>query len=72
MLECPVCNGLTSLHQFCHVCNSVLDDEGRVEDFLAPYAPYMELQTTVTCIHLLHCETCDTDLRYVVSLEGYK
>jgi len=69
-LECPLCNGMAQVRDRCPCCGHYLDDNGRIEDFFGPYAPYSEQdmgETSVDgfdlCVHLLACPECGYDLR---------
>ena len=70
---CPVCNGLEQLQAVCPHCGAPADDEGRLNDYLGPYAPYRDLDdVSLTngfndlaarqCIHVIYCQACgETD-----------
>ncbi|WP_127584815.1 hypothetical protein [Paenibacillus koleovorans] len=66
---CPVCNGMKSLNQHCPQCSRLLDDRGRVDDYLGDYSPYREIDdmkltngfadlANHTCVHALFCGGC--------------
>ncbi len=69
---CPVCNGLTTLHETCSNCQHHLDDYGRLDNIWGPYSPYREIDhlkmtngyidvENHSCIHLASCPVCGRD-----------
>jgi ribosomal protein L32 len=68
--ECPLCNGMARVNDICPHCGHGLDDNGRLEDFFGPYAPYgeqdmgeFEREEFDLCVHLLACPRCGYDIR---------
>ncbi|NLU36154.1 MAG: hypothetical protein GXX01_03910 [Clostridiales bacterium] len=65
---CPVCNGLYNKQVICSNCGALMDQAGRPEEYVEPYAPYMEKNTLLLnnaltaedsyCIHLYACPEC--------------
>lgn len=59
---CPLCNGLSRFNAPCAQCDSSLEDDGLVTDYIGPYSPYdlspRQIQDAVQCVHLLHCPNC--------------
>lgn len=73
MAVCPLCNSLKTLELYCPKCNKLLDDSGKVSDYLEPYNHYEEgdivkladgYPTTARenlCPHLMVCNDCGYD-----------
>jgi hypothetical protein len=66
---CPICNGLQSIAYPCPQCRTIMDDEGRIDDYLGPYSPYRSIDdlkltngfidlSTRQCVHTLSCPRC--------------
>ncbi|EOW9529999.1 hypothetical protein ACO11K_003771 [Bacillus cytotoxicus] len=82
MMICPLCNALDAQTYSCPTCQNVLQDYGKVVDYIDDYSAYMdqELLTAVDgltaqnseryCTHLFYCATCNTDTEMVVELRG--
>ncbi|NLC51389.1 MAG: hypothetical protein GX764_03670 [Firmicutes bacterium] len=73
MRICPLCNGLTEITYKCPRCNVPLKDNGRIEDFLDDYSPYLQQDLPngyagSTCTHLLYCPHCREDHRWEIPL----
>lgn len=67
-LDCPLCNGVSSITALCPACGHSLADGGRVENYLGPYSPYDSVVTASIsnlrkCVHLLYCSQCGWDER---------
>ena len=72
-MECPLCNGLTSLAYQCKRCHISMDDFGKVMDYYDDYSAYLETDIQKQtdgelhsveqhmCQHLLSCNQCGTD-----------
>ncbi len=72
-MECPLCNGLTSIAYSCKRCYINMDDYGKVMDYYDDYSAYLETdiqkQTDGNphsveqsiCKHLLSCSQCGND-----------
>lgn len=67
---CPLCNGILSIEIHCFKCNTLLEHQGKVTDFLDPYSHYNDndivkladgYQNTFKyqiCPHIFICPTC--------------
>ena len=67
---CPLCNGLDSQIIQCPNCQTIMEDNGKVTDFLDDYSAYMDIDimklfdgnpTSLEdhqCIHLYYCSSC--------------
>ncbi|NLX69794.1 MAG: hypothetical protein GX024_02655 [Clostridiales bacterium] len=67
---CPLCNGMTSVYEFCDKCGTRMSEEGRIEDIKGPYSSYMDIESFYNdldnniiigdylCVHLYYCERC--------------
>ncbi|SDM90230.1 hypothetical protein SAMN05518871_102522 [Psychrobacillus sp. OK028] len=74
MAMCPLCNSLKVLNINCPKCNNLLEDSGKVSDFLDPYGHYNDEETVKMgdgypntakdqiCPHLLVCNNCRYDV----------
>ena len=71
--ECPLCNALINVDENCPRCGSKMNDYGRVEDYFAPYNPYLDRDLVSMgepehqCIHLFACPDCGYDSRMVIN-----
>lgn len=71
--QCPLCNAFININENCPKCGKSMEDRGRVEDFFAPYNPYLDHRTVTMgqpphqCIHLFSCPHCGKDLRMVIN-----
>ena len=72
-LECPLCNALIDVKEYCPHCDHELMDWGRLEDYFDPYNPYLDIEKVTMgegshqCIHLFKCLECAYDTRITVS-----
>lgn len=64
-----MCNGLVNLSKKCARCGAVLEECGRVADYMGPYSAYEEGEGSVdevdSCAHLFACRECGWDQRVV-------
>ena len=72
-MECPLCNGLTSITYLCPDCQINMEDMGKVVDYYDDYSAYLDtdLQKKTDgyhhsaeqniCPHLLCCAQCAKD-----------
>lgn len=73
-MECPLCNGLTTIVYPCKAChNNYMDDFGKVMDYYDDYSAYLETDiqketdgdpqsvNLSICKHLLSCSQCGKD-----------
>ena len=71
--QCPLCNAFINVKENCPKCGKPMEDRGRVEDFFAPYNPYLDHETVTMgqpphqCIHLFYCPQCGRDLRMIIN-----
>ncbi|MBP2002083.1 hypothetical protein J2Z69_003140 [Paenibacillus shirakamiensis] len=74
---CYLCNGLAPLKLACPDCNCPLQDQGKMEDYIGPYSPYMntafisDLETmeyTGECEHRIQCTQCGEAFIYQVDM----
>lgn len=72
---CPVCNGFRSIREiFCPYCGTLMEDKGKLDNFLGSYSPYEEgpLLTSSdalqSCFHLIACSKCGCDCRMPIPL----
>ena len=73
MAICPLCNAFKELEMHCTLCGTLLDDSGKVSDFLDPYGHYNDEETVKMgdgylntardqiCPHLMSCKSCGHD-----------
>ncbi|MFJ8263856.1 hypothetical protein ACIQ4I_18270 [Rummeliibacillus sp. NPDC094406] len=73
MAICPVCNSLKVLEINCPNCGTLLENDGKVADFLDPYSHYEDEETVKMgdgypntakdqiCPHLMVCHNCGYD-----------
>ncbi|WP_026692633.1 hypothetical protein [Peribacillus kribbensis] len=73
MAMCPYCNGFEKLEKICTVCGTIMEDSGKVSDFLDPYGHYNDEETVKLgdgfprtaeddiCPHLVSCPECGHD-----------
>lgn len=70
MSYCAICNGTEKADTRCPACGTELDDYGRFNDFLGPYAPYRDIDDISMsngyrdaarhiCMHVLSCPACN-------------
>jgi len=71
MAMCPICNAFKQLEMSCSKCSTLLEDLGKVSDFLDPYGHYNDVETVKmgdgylntiesnTCPHLMYCSKCE-------------
>jgi len=75
---CPLCNGLREVEKKCPKCGEKMLDGGRIQDYYAPYSPYLDENllsppkvnmenSEGLCIHLLYCPNCGKDQRILVN-----
>ena len=72
-MECPLCNGLTSITYLCPDCQMNMEDMGKVVDYYDDYSAYLDTDIQKetdgyplsleqnTCPHLLFCAQCGKD-----------
>ena len=72
-MECPLCNGLTSIEYLCRNCDMNMEDFGKVMDYYDDYSAYLETNIQKQtdgdtqsvrqniCKHLLSCSQCGKD-----------
>ena len=71
--QCPLCNALIEVKENCPQCGGQMDDYGPVEDYFAPYNPYLDRdivsmgQPEHQCIHLFACQIAAMTARMVKS-----
>ncbi|MEN1937024.1 hypothetical protein AAIE21_15855 [Paenibacillus sp. 102] len=77
---CPLCNALEAQTYSCQTCTNVLQDYGKVVDYIDDYSAYMDqdLLTAVDgltgenseeyCVHVFYCGTCGTQTEQMVKL----
>lgn len=71
-IECPLCNALIDVGEYCPDCAIRLEDWGRVEDYFEPYNPYLDIEKVrmgedpYSCIHIFKCPECDYDTQITV------
>lgn len=67
---CPACNGLDLTYVACNSCQGLMDEIGKMEDYMDPYYPYMDkdsftidnkglLMGDHQCVHLYYCNSCN-------------
>ncbi|PLT32112.1 hypothetical protein [Bacillus sp. V5-8f] len=73
MAMCPLCNGFEELEMYCTECGTMLNDSGKVSDFMDPYGHYNDEDTVKMgdgyqnttkdniCPHLMSCASCNHD-----------
>ncbi|WP_434223152.1 hypothetical protein [Priestia flexa] len=67
---CELCNGLSTLSEYCKVCGYELSDMGKISDYFDDYSAYMEidelkLENGISndyvqhiCTHFFYCQRC--------------
>lgn len=79
---CPVCNAFETLESACPRCQSILEDQGRLENFFDDYSPYLEMEWTKEvngypdirnhqCMHYLYCPNCSYEQIVAVNETNY-
>ncbi len=75
---CPLCNGFDATQQTCTQCGSVVEEVGKVTDFLDDYSAYMDIDVlklvdgdmnsyeNSDCLHLFNCPVCKKETIYTV------
>ncbi len=70
---CPLCNKLEEYDVSCDSCAHVMQDHGRVTDYLDDYSAYEDIATLKLvdglphsvkrneCVHLFYCTSCRSD-----------
>lgn len=73
MSICPVCNGIEVVSMTCELCNSVMDDKGRLMDYFDDYSAYLEIDgmklfdgikddaKNQQCPHVFYCPNCQIE-----------
>lgn len=73
MAICPLCNSLKVLEIKCPNCGTLMNNDGKVADFLDPYSHYEDEETVKMgdgypntakdqiCPHLMVCRNCGYD-----------
>ena len=71
-IECPLCNALINIKEYCPHCAVKLEDWGPVRDYLEPYSPYLAVEMVnkgedpTSCVHIFKCPLCDYDTRITI------
>lgn len=55
---CPICNKLEEIPIECSICSQVMEERGRVADFLGPYSADMPIESSLSCEHVFYCSRC--------------
>ncbi|MDQ0232339.1 hypothetical protein [Metabacillus malikii] len=67
---CPLCNGFESSMIQCPNCQTMMEDKGKITDYLDDYSAYMDIDmmklfdgnlTSLedhTCSHYFYCTSC--------------
>ena len=67
---CPLCNGLETRIIQCPNCQRIMEDRGKITDYLDDYSAYMDIDIMKLfegnansleehkCIHYFYCPTC--------------
>ncbi|MFY4774208.1 hypothetical protein [Metabacillus sp. RGM 3146] len=70
---CPLCNGFEVKWVECRGCGTLMEDSGRLTDYLDDYSAYMEIDSMKLydgvldslekhqCIHLFFCRRCQNE-----------
>lgn len=70
-IVCPLCNGLVLADMHCDKCDSSLDEIGRMEEYVDPYAANIDVTAFTSsfdsnvmsgddsCVHLFYCKECN-------------
>ncbi|WP_138419798.1 hypothetical protein [Aquibacillus sediminis] len=71
MYTCPLCNGFREIQRECPSCHELMEDQGRMVDYMGDYIAYLDYDGTKlidghnassrehVCIHLFYCFACD-------------
>jgi hypothetical protein len=67
---CPLCNGLETKIIQCPNCQTIMEDKGKITDFLDDYSAYMDIDMMKLfdgdrqslenhqCVHVFYCWAC--------------
>jgi hypothetical protein len=67
---CPLCNGLVTRIIQCPNCHTIMEDKGKITDFLDDYSAYMDIDImklfdghsksleSHQCMHYFYCSLC--------------
>lgn len=67
---CPLCNGIEAIHLSCPKCQTNMEDQGKLTDFLDDYSPYLDIDMVKMvdgdpksleehqCLHYFYCPAC--------------
>lgn len=66
---CPLCNGLYEVEKRCGICQTMMNDGGRIQDYYDDYSPYLSYTVTDImdgepeniCQHIFTCPHCRHD-----------
>ncbi|MGM0876855.1 MAG: hypothetical protein ACQEWV_19385 [Bacillota bacterium] len=68
---CPLCNGLETQIIQCPNCQTIMEDKGKITDYLDDYSAYMDIDMMKLfdgniesleghqCMHYYFCPTCE-------------
>lgn len=66
---CPVCNNLTEVLLPCELCNHVMSDQGRIEEFFDDYSLNMPIENNgIYCTHVFQCKKCGNVKNYSIKI----
>ena len=71
MKVCPVCNSMFNLSYRCSNCSELLEDNGRVEDYLDPYSADMPIENVAYCKHVYICRNCGNTENFNYKMVNY-
>lgn len=78
MAVCSLCNGLKQITRICPHCQKMIEDQGKVTDYLDDYSAYMDTDSMKLfdgyshslelqqCVHLFFCDQCMYEEFYIV------
>lgn len=67
---CPLCNGLETREIQCLNCKTIMEDKGKITDYLDDYSAYMDIDIMKLfdgnihslvehqCMHYFYCPVC--------------
>ncbi|MFC0272116.1 hypothetical protein ACFFIX_11700 [Metabacillus herbersteinensis] len=70
MNVCPLCNGLDAWSVQCPNCRTIMEDKGKITDYLDDYSAYMDIDSMKLfdgakqsleenqCVHYYYCTSC--------------
>lgn len=80
MAICPLCNALDAQTYSCPTCASLLQDYGKIVDYLDTYSAYLDQDLLLQvdgltqnnsqqhCVHVFYCAACNTETDITVKL----